>query len=121
MKRNKNGTTNEDKENTSLKNEERNEITLVNFEDVPKYLQQNEYIKKGYRINCNSMSSALKSLFFLHNESVNVCSHLLGAIFFLFLILFTSYFITNYKTQLKNVKICLNEIEKENKNLTNKI
>ena len=35
--------------------------------------------------------------------------------------MFTSYFITNYKTQLKNVKICINEIEKENINLSNKL
>ena len=124
MKRNKNGSTNEDKENINLKNlknKETNEIVLGNFEDVPKFLQQNEYIKKGYRMNCNSLSSAFKTLFFLHNESVNVYSHLLGAIVFIFLIWFTSYFITNYKTQLKNVKKCLNEIEKENINLSNKI
>ena len=124
MKRNKNGSINEIKKKANLKQfntKEKNGIILGNFEDIPKYFQHNEYIKKGYRIKCNSISSALKSLFFLHNESVNIYSHLLGAFFFIFLIWFTSYFITNYKTQLKNVKICLNEIEKENFNISTKI
>ena len=66
MKKNKKNSIDEDKENVNLKNikiEEKNKIILGNFEDIPKYFQHNQYIKKGYRINCNSISSAFKSLF----------------------------------------------------------
>jgi hypothetical protein len=47
----------------------------------------NEFITSGYRINHTSCCRALKSLFTCHNESVNVWSHLLGAIFFFLLLL----------------------------------
>jgi hypothetical protein len=49
----------------------------------------NEYIATGYRINFNSIRKILKSLFIVHNESVNVWSHLLGSILFLAMILYT--------------------------------
>lgn len=107
---------NENKNESNLKNLkhlEKDEIILGNVEDIPKYFRQNEYIKNGYRLNCNSISKALKSLFILHNESVNVWSHLSGAFFVVILIWYTSFFITNYKSLLKNVKFSFYEIEKE--------
>jgi hypothetical protein len=52
-------------------------------EEAPDFLQDNEYIKSGYRIDHNSCCSATKSLFTCHNESVNVWSHLMGAIMFM--------------------------------------
>lgn len=97
----------------SLKYKTKNEQLLGNFEDMPKYFQQNNYIRRGYRLNCNTLSKAFKSLFYWHNESVNTCSHLFGAIFFIFLICFTSFFITNFKTQLNNVRQYLYAIEKD--------
>ena len=114
MKRNKNknGIT-ENANKPTPKHVEKDEILLGNFEDIPKYFRHNEYIKKGYRVNCNSIPKALKSLFILHNESVNIWSHLSGALFFIILIWYTSFFITNYKTLLKNVKLSFYEIEKE--------
>ena len=52
-------------------------------EDIPDYLQDNEYIVSGYRVNHNSCCQAAKSLFSCHNESVNIWSHFLGALLFL--------------------------------------
>lgn len=52
-------------------------------EEAPAFLQDNEYIKSGYRIEHNSCCLAAKSLFTCHNESVNVWSHLFGAVLFL--------------------------------------
>jgi adiponectin receptor len=49
----------------------------------------NEFIQRGYRIGFNSVGKVLKSLFKLHNESVNVWSHMLGVLTFLVLIVFT--------------------------------
>jgi hypothetical protein len=51
-------------------------------EEAPDFLQDNEYIKSGYRIEHNSCCLAAKSLFTCHNESVNVWSHLIGALLF---------------------------------------
>jgi hypothetical protein len=50
---------------------------------APNFLIDNEYIKMGYRINFNTKKKILKSLFLLHNETVNVWSHLLGVIAFI--------------------------------------
>ena len=125
MKRNNNkNAINDNKKKSNLKylkQLEKDEILLGNLEDIPKYFRHNEYIIKGYRVNCNSISKAFKSLFILHNESVNVWSHLSGAFFIIILICYTSFFITNYKTLLKNVKISFYEIEKESWKLPNLI
>jgi adiponectin receptor len=40
-------------------------------------------LKSGYRIGFNSLSKILKSIFMIHNETVNIWSHLLGAIGFI--------------------------------------
>jgi len=46
----------------------------------------------GYRINFNTFPRILRSLFMLHNESVNVWSHLLGVLLFIGLIFHTFHF-----------------------------
>mmetsp|Transcript_15593 Transcript_15593/g.26845 ORF Transcript_15593/g.26845 Transcript_15593/m.26845 type:complete len:369 (-) Transcript_15593:49-1155(-) len=50
--------------------------------EVPDWVRDNEYILTGYRVHF-SFGLCLRSLFRIHNETVNVWSHLLG--FFLFL------------------------------------
>ena len=94
----------ENGEAINSKYENKKGIILGTYNDIPDYYKDNEYIKKGYLLYCDSIIKALKSLFALHNESVNIWSHLLGAIFFLCLIGYTAIFITNYKTQFFNVK-----------------
>ena len=80
------------------------ELRLGTYEEAPKYIQDNEYIKRGYLLNCNTFKKTLRSLLMLHNESVNVWSHLIGAIFFFFLIWYTTIFITNLQTQISNIR-----------------
>lgn len=48
------------------------------MKSAPKFIVDNEYIFRGYRVNYNSIKKVLKSLFHIHNESVNVWSHILG-------------------------------------------
>lgn len=54
-------------------------------------MKDNAQIQQGYRINFNSIRKLLKSLFMVHNESVNIWSHLLTFLIFicLFAYLFT--------------------------------
>ncbi|KAK6626818.1 hypothetical protein RUM44_009295 [Polyplax serrata] len=47
---------------------------LLEIQDVPKYLQFNPYIQKGYR-RMLSTKASVKSLFYFHNETINVLSH----------------------------------------------
>jgi hypothetical protein len=47
----------------------------------------------------------LLSLFMLHNESVNVWSHLLGAIFVILLTIYTMMFIHSHKDYLLSINL----------------
>ncbi len=96
-----------DDENKTLKKKQKksNQIIMVTYNEAPKYQQDNEYIRKGYLKNCDSIKKVFKSLFMIHNETVNIWSHLLGAILINCLIIYTAFFITNYKTQLSNIKL----------------
>ena len=80
------------------------DLTLGTFEEAEKFMQDNEYIKEGYILNCNTFKRTLRSLLMIHNETVNVWSHLFGAIFFFFLIWYTTVFITNLQTQVSNIR-----------------
>jgi adiponectin receptor len=69
--------------NTAKKVEERidNALTVL-WNDLPSWLQDNHFIRTGYRPASNSFQKSFASLGYLHNESVNIYSHLLGAILF---------------------------------------
>ncbi len=57
---------------------------LIFWDDLPHWQRDNHYIHSGYRRASNSYLTSLRSLTYLHNESVNIWSHLLGAIISLF-------------------------------------
>lgn len=56
---------------------------LLSYNDVPDWYSDNPYILTGYRPISNSSQNCLSSLFYLHNESINIYSHLIPAILFL--------------------------------------
>ena len=85
-----------------------NKVIIGKYEDAPKYLQDNEYIRNGYLINCNySIKKILKSLFKFSNETINVWSHLLGTLLAIILIFYTGFFINQnnklISTKIKNI------------------
>lgn len=63
---------------------------IVGVREAPKFLLDNEFIHRGYRVNFNSIKKVLGSLFMVHNESVNVWSHLGGALLFIVFIIYTA-------------------------------
>ena len=64
---------------------------VVSFEDLPEWMQIDPFIRGGYRKQLNSFGRCYKSLFYLHNETVNIWSHLLVGLFFVSLLLATDY------------------------------
>ena len=76
-----------------------NRPRLGTFADAPKYLQDNEYIVKGYRIDYG-VADIFKSLIAFHNETINIWSHLLGSLIFVFLIIYVSIFVSQRITDL---------------------
>ena len=67
---------------TSLEKTRLDQPYIGKWEDAPEYMHDNEYVKKGYRVNFNTGKRIFKSLFMLHNESINIWSHLCGVILF---------------------------------------
>jgi len=54
-------------------------LTLL-WHELPHWQQDNHYIHSGYRPQSNSYLKSAKSLGYLHNETVNIYTHLIGAI-----------------------------------------
>lgn len=52
---------------------------LLLWDDLPAWRRDNAFIHSGYRQIRGSYLYSLKSLFYLHNESINIWSHLIGA------------------------------------------
>jgi adiponectin receptor len=51
----------------------------VLWSDLPSWQQDNHYIHSGYRPETNSFSRSFSSLSYIHNETVNIYTHLSGA------------------------------------------
>lgn len=58
------------------------EALLQIWDQLEPWRRDNAYILSGYRSTSNSYWRSFKSLAYLHNESVNIWSHLLGALGF---------------------------------------
>ncbi|TVY84242.1 ADIPOR-like receptor SPBC12C2.09c [Lachnellula suecica] len=58
-----------------------NALTVL-WGELPAWQRDNHYIHSGYRPASASFKGSFSSLGYLHNESVNIYSHLLGAVIF---------------------------------------
>jgi adiponectin receptor len=56
---------------------------LLSYEEIPSWYQDNPFIWHGYRPVCNSATTCFRSWFRLHNEFINIHSHLWSAVAFL--------------------------------------
>ncbi|CEL63910.1 adiponectin receptor [Rhizoctonia solani AG-1 IB] len=60
---------------------------LLNFNALPIWMQDNAFILSGYRRPQYSWSGCARSVFgYLHNESVNIHTHLFGALWLLYIL-----------------------------------
>jgi adiponectin receptor len=64
----------------SSKEKELEKKLVVLWDELPSWQQDNHYILSGYRPQTNSYTGSGKSLGYIHNETVNIYSHLIGAI-----------------------------------------
>ena len=69
----------EDTLTTRLEAKASQALTVL-WNDLPAWLQDNQHIHSGYRPASNSYRKSLASLTHLHNESVNIYTHLIGAV-----------------------------------------
>ena len=64
---------------------------LLSWNELPHWQQDNHYILTHYRPASYSFARSFASIFYLHNESVNIWSHLLGAAVFVYEYMYTCY------------------------------
>lgn len=64
---------------------------ITSWEDLPLWMQSDPYIRQGYRRQLNSFTACTQSIFYLHNESVNIWTHLLPILIYLVVFLLTDY------------------------------
>ena len=63
---------------------------LFNIEEIPTWYKDNEYITNNYRRWGLGWCHYFKSIFQIHNETLNIWTHLLGAFLFIFLLFYTN-------------------------------
>ncbi|CEI87851.1 hypothetical protein RMCBS344292_02259 [Rhizopus microsporus] len=56
---------------------------ILDWHEIPAWMQDNVYITGGYRRQTNSYLECAQSLFYLHNESINIWSHFLAFLLFI--------------------------------------
>lgn len=57
---------------------------LITYDELPIWYKDNEHITGGYRPESFSTSACFASLTYMHNETVNIYTHMIPAIVFLF-------------------------------------
>ena len=65
-------------------------LRLVHMCDLPVWMQKDVYIRHGYRRPQASFRACVKSLFYTHNETVNIWSHLFTSAFMIGLLAWTA-------------------------------
>jgi adiponectin receptor len=63
---------------------------LVDIHNLPAWMQKEAHILRGYRPEFKSFRRCYHSLWYIHNETVNVWSHLLTGTAFFVLLLWTA-------------------------------
>jgi len=59
------------------------QLENLNLDNMPPWMNSNEYILTGYRPISRSCCYYTKSIFKLHNETINIWTHMLGAFTFI--------------------------------------
>ena len=60
--------------------------TYFSYEELPKWLQVNPFIHRRHRPPRDSYSYCLKSVFGLHTETVNIWTHMMAFVIYLFMV-----------------------------------
>lgn len=66
---------------------------LLPYDEIPEWYQENEHILHGYRPVSGSVKTSFSSWKYIHNETINIYSHLLPAVAFVLGIWYISQYL----------------------------
>ena len=78
---------------------------VLDWDDLPTWMQIDPFIRRGYRRELNSFHACLRSLFYLHNELINTWSHLIPAM--VYLAMWMGFDVSIFRYDLKDSTTCL--------------
>ena len=81
-------------------------LNLENILSAPPHLRGNPHIKEGYRVNLRKRD-CLRSIFYIHNETINIHTHLFGSLFFIWLTASTLTWLTERGAQFYDMAVFL--------------
>jgi len=79
---------------------------LLKYNEAPAYLQQNPFIHTGYRLP-HSFLDCIRSVLEIHNETLNIWTHLLGFLVFSTLLLWDSFSLPSDNVSWHDVAVIL--------------
>lgn len=75
---------------------------LLTWDELPHWLRDNHFIRSGYRPPSYHVLKSLRSAFAVHNETVNIQTHLLGGVSFaLFAVFYTTLSLPTFLTSAR--------------------
>ncbi len=81
-------------------------MRIGTIDEVPGWMIGNKYIETGYRIGYDTYYKSIVSLFHIHNETVNVWTHLLAAILFILFSAYVVIYLAPPMLELKPSDVC---------------
>ncbi|KAG8161625.1 hypothetical protein KVR01_008612 [Diaporthe batatas] len=75
----------------SLLQEAKTRLLLL-YDELPEWAKDNEHIHSGWRPETNSYLECIKSMLYVHNETGNIYSHLLAAVWMVLLGMWWSFY-----------------------------
>ncbi|KAK8069457.1 hypothetical protein PG994_006073 [Apiospora phragmitis] len=78
---------------------------LLYFHQIPHWQQDNEYILSGYRPTSESTWLSVASLSYLHNQTINAYSHLMGALIFVSLPYYFYEYVYKYQSHAEAIDL----------------
>lgn len=69
------------------------QASIVSIHEKDPHGLDNVHIQHGYRKNFDTLGKIMRSIFMLHNETVNIWTHLLGGILFIIFACSLAYYL----------------------------